>query len=185
MSAPQELTQAQRDRLQTGHHLLSRPEMVRYWLLSEQDRKYIEERRRERNRLGFAVQLCLLRYPGWPLGPGAITLWNTAFLDRALNVLKEKGVTLPPECVPHVSPLGWDPSPSRAHIGGKAHNPLGATSGPFVCPPSTLSPLSALSVVFLPIGPVWPDSLKGRPIRPPSPQNPKSPVFVDSPSKTM
>lgn len=38
----------------------------------------------------------------------AITLWNTAYLDRALNVLKEKGVTFPPECVPHVSPLGWD-----------------------------------------------------------------------------
>jgi len=43
--------------------------MVRHWLLSEEDRARIEERRRDHNRLGFAVQLCLLRYSGWPLGP--------------------------------------------------------------------------------------------------------------------
>ena len=87
MSAPQELTQAQRDRLQTGHHLLSRPEMVRYWLLSEEDRKHIEERRRERNRLGFAVQLCLLRYPGWPLGPGEPPPQNLLkFLAKQLEI---------------------------------------------------------------------------------------------------
>src|SRR5438270_4235506 len=70
MSAPQQLTPAQRDRLRTAHHLLSRREMVRHWLLSQEDRARIEDRRRSYNRLGFAVQLCLLRYPGWPLGPG-------------------------------------------------------------------------------------------------------------------
>jgi TnpA family transposase len=76
MSAPQELTQAQRDRLQTAHHLLPRREMVRYWSLSEEDRKHINERRRDHNRLGFAIQLCLLRYPGWPLGPGELPPQN-------------------------------------------------------------------------------------------------------------
>jgi len=87
MSAPQELTQVQRDRLHTGHHLLSRPEMVRYWLLSQEDRKHIEERRRERNRLGFAVQLCLLRYPGWPLGPGEPPPQNLLkFLAKQLEI---------------------------------------------------------------------------------------------------
>jgi hypothetical protein len=44
--------------------------MVRYWLLSADDIRRINERRREHNRLGFAVQLCLLRYPGWPLKEG-------------------------------------------------------------------------------------------------------------------
>ena len=44
--------------------------MVRYWLLSADDIRRINERRREHNRLGFAVQLCLLRYPGWPLRAG-------------------------------------------------------------------------------------------------------------------
>lgn len=38
-------------------------------MLSEEDRCWVEEKRRRPNRLGFAVQLCLLRYPGWPLGP--------------------------------------------------------------------------------------------------------------------
>ena len=41
--------------------------MVRFWHLSAQDLAIVYERRREHNRLGFAVQLCLLRYPGWPL----------------------------------------------------------------------------------------------------------------------
>src|SRR6516162_5206807 len=70
MSAPQQLTELQRNRLQTAHHSLPRREMVRYWLLSTDDIRRINERRREHNRLGFAVQLCLLRYPGWPLKVG-------------------------------------------------------------------------------------------------------------------
>jgi hypothetical protein len=57
-------------RLQTAHHSLPRREMVRYWLLSADDIRRINKRRREHNRLGFAVQLCLLRYPGWPLKVG-------------------------------------------------------------------------------------------------------------------
>jgi TnpA family transposase len=64
MSTPQQLTEQQRNRFQTAHHSLPRREMVRYWLLSADDIRRINERRREHNRLGFAVQLCLLRYPG-------------------------------------------------------------------------------------------------------------------------
>src|SRR6516165_8037252 len=70
MSAPQQLTEQQRNRLQTAHYSLPRREMVRYWLLSTDDIRRINEKRREHNRLGFAVQLCLLRYPGWPLKVG-------------------------------------------------------------------------------------------------------------------
>jgi TnpA family transposase len=51
----------------TCHYAFARREMVRYWFLSEEDITRINERRREHNRLGYAVQLCLLRYPGWPL----------------------------------------------------------------------------------------------------------------------
>ena len=38
--------------------------LIRYYSLSPADRLEIEVRRREHNRLGFAVQLCLMRYPG-------------------------------------------------------------------------------------------------------------------------
>ncbi|OHW61203.1 Tn3 transposase DDE domain protein [Andreesenia angusta] len=37
-----------------------------YYTFSNMDMEVIEKRRKEENRLGFAVQLALLRYPGWP-----------------------------------------------------------------------------------------------------------------------
>lgn len=42
--------------------------LIRRYSLSPADRLEIELRRREHNRLGFAVQLCLMRYPGRVLG---------------------------------------------------------------------------------------------------------------------
>jgi len=38
--------------------------LIRHYSLSPSDRLEIEVRRREHNRIGFAVQLCLMRYPG-------------------------------------------------------------------------------------------------------------------------
>ena len=40
----------------------------------------------------------------------AITLWNTAYLDRACKTLEEAGIPVPPEYLPHISPLGWEHS---------------------------------------------------------------------------
>lgn len=42
--------------------------LIRHYSLSPADRLEIELRRRKHNRLGFAVQLCLMRYPGRVLG---------------------------------------------------------------------------------------------------------------------
>ncbi|MDP9458580.1 MAG: DUF4158 domain-containing protein [Actinomycetota bacterium] len=42
-------------------------ELVRHYTLSEADLTAVSIRRGAANRLGFAVQLCLLRYPGRPL----------------------------------------------------------------------------------------------------------------------
>jgi len=42
--------------------------LIRHYTLSPQDRLQAEVRRRPHNQLGFAVQLCLMRYPGRPLG---------------------------------------------------------------------------------------------------------------------
>ena len=47
-------------------------EMVRHFTLSEADLAVVSLRRGSANRLGFAVQLCLLRYPGRPLRTGEI-----------------------------------------------------------------------------------------------------------------
>jgi hypothetical protein len=47
--------------------------LVRYWTLAGTDLEAIHRRRRDRNRLGFALQLCALRYPGRLLGPGQST----------------------------------------------------------------------------------------------------------------
>lgn len=42
---------------------------IRLYTFSETDLALIRQRRGEANRLGFAVQLCLLRYPGTALAP--------------------------------------------------------------------------------------------------------------------
>ncbi len=47
-------------------------DLVRYWTLSADDRRIIVSRRRLHNRLGFAIQLCALRYPGRMLQPGEV-----------------------------------------------------------------------------------------------------------------
>ena len=49
--------------------LLALPEeqddLIRYYSFNDPDFSLIQQRRGEANRLGFAVQLCLLRYPGF------------------------------------------------------------------------------------------------------------------------
>jgi TnpA family transposase len=44
-------------------------ELARHYVLSPADLSLIRLRRRASNRLGFAVQLCMSRYPGRTLGP--------------------------------------------------------------------------------------------------------------------
>ena len=62
------LSAEQRDRL---FAVPSDPaEMARHYVLGDADLALIRSKRRGMNRLGFAVQLCLLRYPGQGLGPG-------------------------------------------------------------------------------------------------------------------
>ena len=40
--------------------------LIRYWTLGDEDLVLVGTRRRAHNRLGFALQLCALRYPGRP-----------------------------------------------------------------------------------------------------------------------
>jgi TnpA family transposase len=47
---------------------VERAEMARHYVLAPDDLMLIGAKRRAPNRLGFAIQLCLLRYPGQVLG---------------------------------------------------------------------------------------------------------------------
>lgn len=48
----------------------SRDDLIRYYTFSESDLSLIRQRRGAANRLGFAVQLCYMRYPGIMLAAG-------------------------------------------------------------------------------------------------------------------
>ncbi len=45
----------------------SQDDLIRYYTFNDSDLSLIRQRRGDANRLGFAVQLCLLRYPGYAL----------------------------------------------------------------------------------------------------------------------
>ena len=48
----------------------TKDELIRHYTFSETDLSIIRQRRGPANRLGFAVQLCYLRFPGVILGVG-------------------------------------------------------------------------------------------------------------------
>ena len=45
---------------------------------------------------------------GLNLVVAAIVLWNTVYLEQAVAALERKGTPVPAECLPHLSPLGWE-----------------------------------------------------------------------------
>ncbi|KPZ06362.1 hypothetical protein ALO41_200069 [Pseudomonas amygdali pv. ulmi] len=46
--------------------------LLRHYTLGDDDLAHIQERRRPENRLGYALQLCALRYPGRTLAPSEV-----------------------------------------------------------------------------------------------------------------
>ena len=65
-------------------------EIARYYTLSDKDLQIIRQHRRDHNRLGFSIQLCHLRFPGWPLRAGvAPSPQLLAYVARQLNVSPE------------------------------------------------------------------------------------------------
>lgn len=59
------LNTIQREEFQSELLALSNYQMASYYTLNEEDKEIIFRRRKSSNQLGFAVQLCLLRYPGF------------------------------------------------------------------------------------------------------------------------
>ena len=49
-------------------------DLIRHYTFSESDLSLIRQRGGDANRFGFAVQLCLLRYPGHPLSANEAVL---------------------------------------------------------------------------------------------------------------
>lgn len=45
---------------------------------------------------------------GLKLVVAAIVLWNTVYLEQAVAALERQGTPVPAECLPHLSPLGWE-----------------------------------------------------------------------------
>jgi TnpA family transposase len=64
------LSPAQRQRLTELPDPMDERELARYHTLSEEDLTVIGKRRRPETKMGFAVGLCYLRFPGRPLKPG-------------------------------------------------------------------------------------------------------------------
>ena len=64
-----------------------RRDLARVWTLSEPELTFLARRRRDRNRLGVALQLCALRYPGRLLRPAeAVPPAAVAFVAEQLGV---------------------------------------------------------------------------------------------------
>lgn len=66
------------------------PSLLRHYTLSDEDLEHINQRRRPENRLGFALQLCALRYPGRALTPGELIPHDVlAFIGAQLGLTGE------------------------------------------------------------------------------------------------
>ena len=64
--------------------------LLRHYTLSDEDLDHISQRRRPENRLGFALQLCALRYPGRALTPGELIPHDVlAFIGAQLGLTGE------------------------------------------------------------------------------------------------
>src|SRR3546814_14961655 len=69
---PRRVTLTDRQREALLHLPVDQGELLRHYTLSDEELGHIRQRRRAHNRFGFALQLCVLRYPGRVLAPGEL-----------------------------------------------------------------------------------------------------------------
>jgi hypothetical protein len=73
-------------------------------------------KRRVRSRAGLAGRRrkrcfknpLIYKASGLNLVVAAIVLWNTVYLEQAVAALERQGTPVPADCLPHLSPLGWE-----------------------------------------------------------------------------
>jgi Domain of unknown function (DUF4158) len=77
-----------------------RSELIWLYTFSEQDLSVINQRRGDANRLGFAILMCSLRYPGRALTPGSVLRGRNAFLAQAANAFSriKRAMRFCPRC---------------------------------------------------------------------------------------
>lgn len=81
------LMPSQRFELEQWATDLTEQDLIRHYWLSDEDHHFIDQHRGAHNRLGVALQLAYLRYPGWPLGPQELgDSQVVAYLARQLRV---------------------------------------------------------------------------------------------------
>ncbi len=67
---PRRIILTERQRVALFSLPINEPTLLKYYTLADEDLEHIRQRRRPANQLGFALQLCALRYPGRLLQPG-------------------------------------------------------------------------------------------------------------------
>jgi hypothetical protein len=76
---------------------VSQDDLIQHYSFTESDLSLIRQRRGDANRLGFAVQLCLLRYPGYALAvdmpvPAPIIQWISRQIQSDAAAWSQYGV---------------------------------------------------------------------------------------------
>lgn len=82
----------------------SQTDLLKHYTLSDEDFGHIRLRRRAHNRFGFALQLCVLRYPGRVLAPGELIPAEVIEFIGAQLGLDADGFALPVELREVVQP---------------------------------------------------------------------------------
>lgn len=90
------LSDADRDRLSTFPPEVAEEDLVAHFTLSPDDQAIVRRRRREHNRLGFALQLCTLRFLGFipddlTRAPSAVVAYLADQLDADRSELQSYG----------------------------------------------------------------------------------------------
>ena len=84
------LNKFQREEFLNSIFSMNTYELGAFYMLSKKDLKIISSKRRNSNQLGFAVQLCLCRYPGFlPDNLSIIPISLITFISKQLGLMHE------------------------------------------------------------------------------------------------
>lgn len=87
---PRRVTLTDRQREALLRLPIDQADLLKHYTLSDEDLGHVRQRRRPHNRFGFALQLCVLRYPGRVLAPGeVIPMQVTDFIAAQLGLQGE------------------------------------------------------------------------------------------------